>query len=147
MATIFVKWFGKSTLGLAYGLAAAEALLAPAMPSTTARAGGIFMPIINSLARTSGSMPGAFISPLGIMKPLELAGWSVRHHGQGQYPMRYEFQGGPFMLLFEPSAAGLIKSGTGMRYAPIAWRGQTCQSWFAEQVALMSRSDLLSWGH
>ena len=58
VATIFVKWFGKSTLGLAYGLAAAEALLAPAMPSTTARAGGIFMPIINSLSRTAGSMPG-----------------------------------------------------------------------------------------
>ncbi len=58
VATIFVKWFGKSTLGLAYGLAAAEALLAPAMPSTTARAGGIFMPIINSLSRSAGSMPG-----------------------------------------------------------------------------------------
>ena len=62
VATIFVKWFGKSTLGLAYGLAAAEALLAPAMPSTTARAGGIFMPIINSLSRTAGSMPGASCS-------------------------------------------------------------------------------------
>ena len=57
MATIFVKLFGKSTLGLAYGLSAAETLLAPAMPSTTARAGGIFMPIINSLSIASGSKP------------------------------------------------------------------------------------------
>ena len=65
VATIFVKWFGKSTLGLAYGLAAAEALLAPAMPSTTARAGGIFMPIINSLSRTAGSMPGKQYPSLG----------------------------------------------------------------------------------
>ncbi len=59
MATLFVRAFGKSTLGLAYGLSVAEALVAPAMPSTTARAGGIFMPIINSLALANGSKPGA----------------------------------------------------------------------------------------
>ena len=58
MATLFVRAFGKSTLGLAYGLALAEAAIAPAMPSTTARAGGIFMPIMNSLALASGSKPG-----------------------------------------------------------------------------------------
>ena len=50
---------GKSTLGLAYGLSAAETVIAPAMPSTTARAGGIFMPIISSLAQQSGSKPSA----------------------------------------------------------------------------------------
>lgn len=38
-------------------LAVAEALIAPAMPSTTARAGGIFMPIINSLSLNAGSKP------------------------------------------------------------------------------------------
>ncbi len=60
MATIFVKLFGKSTLGLAYGLSVAEALIAPAMPSTTARAGGIFMPIISSLSISAGSKPSEF---------------------------------------------------------------------------------------
>ena len=59
VATLFVRGFGKSTLGLAYGLSVAEALVAPAMPSTTARAGGIFMPIINSLALANDSKPGA----------------------------------------------------------------------------------------
>ncbi len=49
---------GKSTLGLSMGLIAAESLLAPAMPSTSARAGGIFMPIIKSLSEASGSKPG-----------------------------------------------------------------------------------------
>lgn len=39
IANMFVAALGKSTLGLAYGLVAAEALIAPAMPSTTARAG------------------------------------------------------------------------------------------------------------
>lgn len=58
VATLFVKACGKSSLGLAYGLAIAEMLLSPAMPSTTARAGGIFMPIINSLSLSAGSEPG-----------------------------------------------------------------------------------------
>ena len=58
VATLFVKAFGKSTLGLAYGLAFAEGLIAPAMPSTTARAGGIFMPIMKSLSESAGSLPG-----------------------------------------------------------------------------------------
>ncbi|KAJ0533274.1 putative solute carrier family 13 [Helianthus annuus] len=53
----FVKWLGKSTLGLSYGLTLSEALIAPAMPSTTARAGGVFLPIIKSLAVSAGSMP------------------------------------------------------------------------------------------
>jgi di/tricarboxylate transporter len=39
IANLFVKVMGKSTLGLAYGLTLAEGLIAPAMPSTSARAG------------------------------------------------------------------------------------------------------------
>ena len=58
IATYFVKWLGKSTLGLSYGLTISEALIAPAMPSTTARAGGIFLPIIKSLSLSAGSKPG-----------------------------------------------------------------------------------------
>ncbi|KAI0495512.1 hypothetical protein KFK09_021813 [Dendrobium nobile] len=58
IATYFVKWLGKSTLGLSYGLTVSEALISPAMPSTTARAGGVFLPIIKSLSLSSGSRPG-----------------------------------------------------------------------------------------
>nr|GEW97969.1 dicarboxylate transporter 2.1, chloroplastic-like [Tanacetum cinerariifolium] len=57
IATYFVKWLGKSTLGLSYGLTLSETLIAPAMPSTTARAGGIFLPIIKSLSLSAGCMP------------------------------------------------------------------------------------------
>lgn len=53
-----MKWLGKSTLGLSYGLTFSEALIAPAMPSTTARAGGVFLPIIKSLSLSAGSKPG-----------------------------------------------------------------------------------------
>ncbi|KAK4802565.1 hypothetical protein SAY86_000768 [Trapa natans] len=58
IATYFVKWLGKSTLGLSYGLTLSEALIAPAMPSTTARAGGVFLPIIKSLSLSAESRPG-----------------------------------------------------------------------------------------
>lgn len=58
IANLFVRAMGHSTLGLAYGLNVAEMLLAPAMPSTSARAGGIFVPIIKSLSEASGSYPG-----------------------------------------------------------------------------------------
>ena len=42
---MIVSAFGNTTLGLTYSLVFAEALLAPAIPSVAARAGGIFLPI------------------------------------------------------------------------------------------------------
>ncbi|KAL6844664.1 hypothetical protein ACP4OV_025323 [Aristida adscensionis] len=57
IATYFVKWFGSSTLGLSYGLTISEACIAPGMPSTTGRAGGVFLPIIKSLSQSAGSKP------------------------------------------------------------------------------------------
>jgi DASS family divalent anion:Na+ symporter len=42
-----------------------EALISPAMPSTTARAGGVFLPIILSLSKQAGSLPGATARKLG----------------------------------------------------------------------------------
>lgn len=54
---VFVRWLGKSTLGLSYGLVLSEAAISPAMPSSTARAGGIFLPIIKSLAEANDSLP------------------------------------------------------------------------------------------
>jgi len=49
IAYYFVSVLGKSTLGLAYGLTAAEVMFAPLMPSNTARGAGIIYPIIDSL--------------------------------------------------------------------------------------------------
>ncbi|MDG2215116.1 MAG: DASS family sodium-coupled anion symporter, partial [Verrucomicrobiota bacterium] len=49
--------FGKTTLGLGYATAVAEFILGPAIPSNTARGGGIMAPIVNSLARALGSTP------------------------------------------------------------------------------------------
>ncbi|MHC8966450.1 anion permease [Priestia aryabhattai] len=58
VAYIFVRLFGKKTLGLSYSLIVSDLLLSPAMPSNTARAGGIILPIIRSLSETYGSRTG-----------------------------------------------------------------------------------------
>ncbi len=65
VATFFVKLFGKSSLGLSYGLTVSEGILSPSMPSSTARCGGIYLPIIVSLAKQAGSMPGKTAGKLG----------------------------------------------------------------------------------
>lgn len=57
IALIFVRAFGKKTLGLAYALSAVDLVVAPGTPSSTARAGGVMFPIIKSLAQTFGSDP------------------------------------------------------------------------------------------
>lgn len=57
IAYYFIKLFGKSTLGLSYGLNTADLLLAPAIPSNTARAGGVIFPIMKSIAVNMGSYP------------------------------------------------------------------------------------------
>lgn len=54
----FVKLFGSSSLGLGYSLVFSEALLAPAIPSVSARAGGIFLPLVKSLCLACGSNTG-----------------------------------------------------------------------------------------
>ena len=58
IAYSFMALLGKRTLGLSYGLAATDLVLAPAIPSNTARGGGIIMPVMASLARAYGSLPG-----------------------------------------------------------------------------------------
>ncbi|PZU83621.1 MAG: anion permease [Chryseobacterium sp.] len=57
IAFLFIKVFGKSSLGLAYGLGLADLCLAPAIPSNTARGGGIIYPIMKSMAISFGSLP------------------------------------------------------------------------------------------
>lgn len=57
IAFLFIRVFGKSSLGLAYGLGLADVCLAPAIPSNTARGGGIIYPIMKSMAISFDSVP------------------------------------------------------------------------------------------
>jgi DASS family divalent anion:Na+ symporter len=55
IAYILVALFGRSTLGLGYSLVISDLVLAPMIPSNTARAGGVIYPILQSLTRTTVS--------------------------------------------------------------------------------------------
>ena len=57
LALIIIKRMGKSTLLLGYGIALADMILAPFIPSPTARSGGIIYPIANDLALDYDSKP------------------------------------------------------------------------------------------
>jgi len=57
IALVIVKRMGKSTLLLGYGIALADTLLAPFIPSPTARSGGIIYPIASDLALDYESRP------------------------------------------------------------------------------------------
>ena len=50
--------FGGSSLGVAYSLGLADLIMAPAMPSVTARSGGIILPVAKSINQVLGSQPG-----------------------------------------------------------------------------------------
>jgi len=57
ISTFFLMLLGKRSLGLAYGLACTETILAPAIPSASARAGGVVYPLVESLSLTYDSKP------------------------------------------------------------------------------------------
>ena len=72
LALMIVRALGKSTLGLGYALCGSELLLGPAVPSNTARGGGIMAPIMNSLSGALESTPskkperaGSFLALVG----------------------------------------------------------------------------------
>jgi DASS family divalent anion:Na+ symporter len=57
IAYVFMALLGRRSLGLGYGLVATDLVLAPAIPSNTARAGGVVFPILRSVAEAYGSRP------------------------------------------------------------------------------------------
>ncbi|MEM1304369.1 MAG: SLC13 family permease, partial [Planctomycetota bacterium] len=59
LALALIARLGGTTLGLGYGIATAEFVLGPFVPSNTARGGGVMAPIVNSLARALGNEASA----------------------------------------------------------------------------------------
>jgi DASS family divalent anion:Na+ symporter len=62
---LFIERFARSPLTLGYSIAAADLVLAPFIPSDTARGGGIVYPIARSVAADFGSEPGPTASLMG----------------------------------------------------------------------------------
>ena len=58
IAYMIIKAIGDSTLKLGYALVLSDLVMAPAMPSSTARAGGVLFPVVRSLSSALGSEPG-----------------------------------------------------------------------------------------
>jgi DASS family divalent anion:Na+ symporter len=55
IAYLLVRALGKRSLGLGYSLIATDLVLAPGIPSNTARAGGVVLPILKSLGKAFDS--------------------------------------------------------------------------------------------
>lgn len=53
-----ISWLGGSSLGIAYALGVSDLIMAPAMPSVTARSGGVIFPIVRSINAALASEPG-----------------------------------------------------------------------------------------
>jgi DASS family divalent anion:Na+ symporter len=65
IALVFVRWFGKSSLGVSYSLALSDVVLASIIPSNGARSGGVVLPILRSICELYGSKPGPTAALLG----------------------------------------------------------------------------------
>jgi len=65
IAYLFIRRFGHNALTLGYSVAASDAVLAPFVPSDTARGGGIVYPIARSLAQVFGSEAGPTANKIG----------------------------------------------------------------------------------
>ncbi|KAI9029751.1 Sodium/sulfate symporter [Phycomyces nitens] len=71
VSLMMVKTFGQHIIGLGYAIVLSELLLAPFVPSNTARGGGIVLPVVNSIAKTLGASPtqdaklGGFLTLVG----------------------------------------------------------------------------------
>lgn len=57
IAYFLIERFGKKTLGLVYAISGVNIVVGPAIPSSTARTGGVMYPIVRGLAETFESRP------------------------------------------------------------------------------------------
>jgi DASS family divalent anion:Na+ symporter len=65
VAYLFIRKFGRSALTLGYSISFSDLVLAPFVPSDTARGGGIICPITKSVAEALGAEPGGASSKMG----------------------------------------------------------------------------------
>ena len=62
---LFIRRFGRTPLTVGYSIAAADLVLAPFIPSDTARGGGVISPIARSVSEVFGSKPGPSARRMG----------------------------------------------------------------------------------
>jgi DASS family divalent anion:Na+ symporter len=65
VAYFFIRKFGRNALTLGYSISVSDLVLAPFVPSDTARGGGIICPITQSVAQVLGSEPDSVSGTMG----------------------------------------------------------------------------------
>ena len=65
IALLFIRRFGRSSLGIAYALVMTDVTLAAGVPSITARSAGMVLPVGKAIAELFGSRPGPTAPRLG----------------------------------------------------------------------------------
>src|SRR3954447_763321 len=65
VAYLFIRKFGRNALTLGYSISVSDLVLAPFVPSDTARGGGIICPITKSVAEALGAEPGTESGKMG----------------------------------------------------------------------------------
>jgi len=65
MALVFIRLFGRNSLGVSYALGLTDMVLAAFIPSNGARSGGVVLPIVRSISELYGSTPGPTANILG----------------------------------------------------------------------------------
>lgn len=65
IALLFVRAFGRTSLGVSYALIMSDVVLAGSIPSITARSAGIVLPVARNIAELYGSSPGQTAARLG----------------------------------------------------------------------------------
>lgn len=98
-----IKYFGTSSLKLAYILTISDLIIAPATPSNTARAGGMLFPIVRSLALSFKSEPGPSSKRIGSFLIQSV------YHGDTMVSAMFltAMAGNPLMVAFAADVAGL----------------------------------------
>lgn len=108
IAYFFVSLFGRNTLGLSYGFVMTELMLAPAVPSNTARGAGIIFPVLKSL-----------------VEEYERGDGSTKHSRIGGFLVQVAFQANIITsAMFLTALAGnpLIMKFAGARGIDLSWQ-------------------------
>jgi DASS family divalent anion:Na+ symporter len=65
IAYLLMEKLGKNTLGLGYGIALTDLIIAPVIPSMTARSGGVIYPVVMALSKVFKSEPHSHPRAMG----------------------------------------------------------------------------------
>ncbi len=125
VAYLLIRRFATTPLRLGYAVVSAGMIVAPFVPSDTARGGGVVFPVTLSLARAFGSEPGETARRIGSFLML------VCFHGN--YLASAVFL---TSMVANPMIAGFVKKMSGVEITWLGWLAGSCVPALASLVAV-----------